>query len=102
MSNSEINVKILRFSREIGKEPYYQTYRVPLNERMSVSNILQFINERYDGGLAFYQSCRCGLCKGCVVMVNGKSVLSCTKIVTGDIVVEPRDRKKVIKDLVGY
>ena len=51
-------------------------------------------------GLAFYVSCRRGLCRGCVLRVNERPVLACSHIVSGDIVVEPLDPARAIRDLV--
>jgi succinate dehydrogenase/fumarate reductase iron-sulfur protein len=81
-------------------DPGYQTYDVPIVERMSVLNVLQYINERYDGGLAYYVSCRRGLCSGCAVRVNGRPRLACTELVDSDITIEPISEDRVLKDLL--
>jgi succinate dehydrogenase/fumarate reductase-like Fe-S protein len=100
MANEKIQVKIL-CSPTVGKDEfYYRTFQVPLQNMMSVSNVLQYINENLDGGLAFYMSCQRGLCRGCLVRVNNRPVFACTHLVSGDIVVEPLDKTKVIRDLV--
>jgi succinate dehydrogenase/fumarate reductase-like Fe-S protein len=100
MPENKIQVKILRSPSTGGAEPYYESYHVPLKGAMSVSNVLQYINEQMNGGLAFYVSCRQGLCRGCAVRVNNRTVFACTHLVSGDIVVEPLDKTKVIRDLV--
>ena len=93
-------MKVYRFNPAKDKEVRYQTYVVPLAGQMSVLNVLQYINEHYDGGLAYYASCRIGKCTGCIVRVNGKSRLACTEPVQGDLTLEPVSPKQVIKDLL--
>jgi len=100
MAIEKIQVKILCCPPAGKGEPYYETFHVPLGNIMSVTNVLQYINENLDGGLAFYMSCQRGLCRGCQVRVNNRPVFACTHLVSGDIVVEPLDKTKVIRDLV--
>ena len=97
---TEIQVKIWRGPGAVPDEPYFETFQVPLKNTMSVTNVLQYINEHLEGGLAFYVSCRRGLCRGCVLRVNERPVLACSHIVSGDIVVEPLDPARAIRDLV--
>jgi len=97
---TEIQVKIWRGPVAGQDGPYYETFRVPLEDTMSATNVLQYINEHMEGGLAFYVSCRRGLCRGCVLRVNNRPVLACSHIVSDDIVVEPLDPAKAIRDLV--
>ena len=47
-----------------------------------------------------YISCRRGICGGCVMKVNGKSKLACMEIVKGDIILEPINENRVIRDLL--
>ncbi len=95
-----IEVRVFRFNSAVDQEPRYEVYRVPLIEGSSVSNVLQYINEEYDGGLAHYLSCRRGICAECMVRVNGRAVLACTELVRGDITIEPVKKDRVVKDLV--
>lgn len=95
-----IEVRIFRFNPCVDKESRHETYNVPYFEGYTVSNVLQYINEAYDGGLAHYLSCRRGICAECIVKVNGKVVLGCMEIVRGDITIEPVTPDRVIKDLL--
>ena len=95
-----IEVRVFRLNPAIEKEPHYDVYRVPFVEGLSVSNVLQYINENYDGGLGHYLSCKRGLCQGCIVKVNNHVVLACTEIIHGDITIEPIKQDSVIKDLI--
>lgn len=102
MSQEEpsIEVKVLRFNPAVDREEKYEVFRVPFVDGFTVSNVLQYINEEFDGGLAHYLSCRRGICTQCMVRVNGKPVLACTEIVKGDLTIEPLRKDWVIKDLV--
>lgn len=100
MPQKKIQVKILRCPSTGGAEPYFESYHVPLTGAMSVSNVLQYINEQMNGGLAFYVSCRQGLCRGCALRVNNRPVFACTELVSTDIVIEPLNADKAVRDLV--
>ena len=63
---------------------------------------MRYISAQLDGSVAFYLSCRLGICKECMVKVNGKAKLACTEIVTGDIVLDPVAENSVIKDLICH
>jgi succinate dehydrogenase/fumarate reductase iron-sulfur protein len=95
-----ITVRFLRFHPERDVEPYYQEYTVPLSFGMSVINILDYIYENIDGTLSYFTNCRRGLCGRCLVRVDGKPVLACKEMVTGDITVDPLNRDEIVKDLV--
>lgn len=95
-----IEVKVFRFNPCVDRGPRYEVYKVPFIEGSTVSNVLQYINEEHDGGLAHYLSCRRGICAECIVRVNGKTVLGCMELVRGDITIEPVRPDRVIKDLV--
>jgi succinate dehydrogenase/fumarate reductase-like Fe-S protein len=93
---------VFRFNPRQGEtEGRFETYAVPIVERgTSVLNVLQYISEHCDGGLAYYASCRRGECAGCSLRVNGKVRLACLEIVDGDLVLEPVARERVVKDLL--
>jgi len=98
-----VQVKIRRSNPdEKGQEPKYTIYEVPIKAGWSVTNVLRYISAQLDGSVAYYLSCRLGICKECMVKVNGKARLACTEIVTGDIVLDPVVEDKVIKDLICY
>ena len=100
MEEKIINVKVYRYDRGKDAASRYEEYKVPITVGMSIYNVLQYINENYDGGLSHYCSCRLGVCKGCMVRVNGKAMLACSELAEGDMTIEPVNEKKVIKDLL--
>lgn len=100
MKEKKINVKVYRYNPVKDSSPHYETYEIPITTGMSIYNVLQYINENYDGGLSHYCSCRLGVCKGCMVRVNGKPLLACSELAEGDMTLEPVSEKKVVKDLL--
>jgi succinate dehydrogenase / fumarate reductase iron-sulfur subunit len=75
-------------------------YEVPVEDGMSVFNVLERIRNDIDPTLAFLISCRIGKCDICLLRVNGKTRWSCTEPPTDGMVLEPVDRYTVLKDLV--
>jgi succinate dehydrogenase/fumarate reductase iron-sulfur protein len=98
--SKDIKVKIQRFNPNVDKNPRYQSYEIPMEEGMSVLNVLKYISENLDPTLAYYASCRLGMCGGCYARVNGKNCLVCSTPAIGDIKIEPISSYQVIKDLV--
>jgi len=78
----------------------FSEYQVPVEEKMSVFNVVEYIQGRLDPSLAYYASCRIGKCLGCTLKVNGKLRLACTTLVEGDLQLEPDHRYPLIRDLV--
>jgi succinate dehydrogenase/fumarate reductase-like Fe-S protein len=76
------------------------TYQVPVEEGMSVFNVLDRIRNELDPTLTFLISCRIGKCDICLLKVNGRTRWSCTELATEGMVLEPLDRYVVAKDLV--
>ena len=95
----EIMVECFRFSPGEDCEPRFQTYEVPFVADSSVLNVLEYIYENLDTSLAYYASCRRGVCGRCHIRVNGRACLACGTKVTGNLKLEPVKRNKVIRDL---
>jgi len=102
MTEKMIEVKVFRFDPSLDKEPYYQSYKVPMTEGMSAMNALDYIYQNLDSSLAYYDhaGCALGICARCTGKVNGKGGLFCQTPVTGDVRLEPASSANVIKDLV--
>ncbi len=100
-----ICAEVFRFDPSRETTPRMQRYTVPYTHRMSVFTLLREIYELQDPTLAFRnQQCGRGICGTCQfrIGVNGKVVKGCTiPLNPGDhVVIEPFNRKKVIRDLV--
>lgn len=94
-----VKVECFRFDPESEPEPRWQTYEVPLVDRMSVHDCLIYIRENVDPGLAYFINCKRGACGRCTMRINGKPGLACAVEVTGDIQVAPVKNENVIRDL---
>lgn len=103
MSSKTIQVKILRSNPDTTQPATFQIYTVPLNQDLSVLDVLDYIFETMDNSLAYFKHAECnqGICKRCGMKVNGKPVLACITPVAGDIVLTPLNNN-VIRDLVVH
>src|SRR5436309_13791440 len=124
---AEYTLKIRRYQPESGEGPFWEEFKVDLEESLSVLDGILQAKDRDDGSLAVRCSCRAAICGSCGVKVNGQSTLACkTKVQdaqnqadraaglsttdaveehrehkrTAPIVVEPMGNMPVIKDLV--
>ena len=95
----EIQVECYRLNPEEESQPHFKKYRVPFVDEASVLDVLEYIYENLDPSLAFYASCRRGVCGRCHVKVNGTPCLACGEKVKGDMRLEPTRPEKVIRDL---
>ena len=100
MKKKGIHVRVLRGSPLSSDPQHYEQWTVPWDKGMSILNILQYINEHFSAGLAYYGGCGIGICRGCLALVNGKPVKICTEIVKDHVTIEPLKRYPIIKDLV--
>jgi succinate dehydrogenase / fumarate reductase iron-sulfur subunit len=97
----KITVEVWRSSPAEGVEPHWERFAdVPLDEGMSVTNVLFRLNELSARGVAYRVSCHRGICASCIMRVNGKTRLGCSETVDGDLKLEPAFADKVVKDLV--
>lgn len=101
---ADATFKILRFDLDSGKGPYFQAFRVPLeNNGLTVLDGLNHILENIDGSLAFRSSCRAAVCGSCAMHINGKHRLACntqvSSLSTQSITIRPLAHLEVEKDL---
>jgi succinate dehydrogenase/fumarate reductase-like Fe-S protein len=82
------------------QEGEYREYEIPYEERMTVMNVLDFIQENYDRSLAFYKSCRTGRCSGCLVAINGKNQYACSTLTKDGMEIGPANKCSVVRDLI--
>ena len=92
-------VDIFRFDPKEGGSPRYETYEAPYKE-MTVLDVIRYIYEHYDPTLSFRCGCDIGRCYGCLLLVNGVSVVACEKAAEARMRIEPLKKFQVIKDLV--
>ncbi|MGE5652256.1 MAG: succinate dehydrogenase/fumarate reductase iron-sulfur subunit [Bacillota bacterium] len=99
-----IEIEVLRYRPEQDNEPFFQTYKVPFTDDMSVLQGLQYIKEELDSTLSYRWSCRMAICGSCGMMINGKPELSCHTFLRSfypnRVRVEPLDHFPIERDLV--
>ena len=105
----EVTLNVKRFDPDADRPaPYYQEYRLELDDSAVVLDGLIKVREEIDGSLALRCSCRSAICGSCAMRVNGQAVLACnTKVATaaargnGAVLVEPAGNMPVLKDLIA-
>ncbi len=110
MANIEakkMTFKVFRFNSESDVLPHYKNYEIEVQPGEVILDILNRIKWEHDGSFSYRRSCRHGICGSCAVKVNGKATLACkdrvsdlTEIFGDELVIEPQDKKRVIKDMV--
>lgn len=97
--------KIYRYDPANGKNPYWDTYELDLDEcGPMVLDALFKIKNEVDPTLAFRRSCREGVCGSCAMNIGGRNTLACTKAIADvagqDITISPLPHLPVVRDLV--
>jgi fumarate reductase iron-sulfur subunit len=99
-----IEIEVLRYRPEEGKEPFFQSFQVPFTDDMSVLQGLQYIKDELDPTLSYRWSCRMAICGSCSMMINGKPNLSCHTFLRnfypGKVTIEPLNHFPIERDLV--
>jgi len=87
---------------KIQRSGRYERFDVPFEARQTVLDGLRWIRVHVDPSLAIRFSCiNANACKECMIQVDGKTVYACTtRLVDGEMTLEPLPNKTLIKDLV--
>ncbi len=99
--------KVFRFNSETDYLPVYKDYTLEVKPGEVMLDILNRIKWEHDGSFSYRRSCRHGICGSCAIKVNGKATLACKDRVSelvdifgDDLVIEPQDETRAIKDMV--
>lgn len=99
-----IEIEVLRYRPEQDEKPFFQSYRVPFSDDMSVLQGLQYIKDELDSTLSYRWSCRMAICGSCGMMINGVPDLACHSFLRnfhpGKLRVEPLEHFPIERDLV--
>lgn len=98
----EVIFKIKRFD---GKKEFIQDFKVNIDDRTTILEILMYLKDYVDPSLTFRAQCRASICGTCGIRVNDTHVLACkTKVkdhlINNEIFIQPENNLTVIKDLV--
>jgi succinate dehydrogenase / fumarate reductase iron-sulfur subunit len=100
----KISLKVLRFQPEKSPEHYYDTFKVEVDPKDRILDVLEQIRGFQDETLAFRRSCAHGVCGSDAMRINGHNGLACKVLVrdlgTPEITVEPILGLTVLKDLI--
>jgi succinate dehydrogenase / fumarate reductase, iron-sulfur subunit len=95
---------IRKFTPEKDRQPYIQSYSVPVRPGMTVLEGLHYIKEHLDQSLAWRYSCRMGVCGSCGMLLNGRPTLACNTqildIASRELTVGPLPNFDIVRDLV--
>ena len=96
-----VKIKVYRYNPEEDKGGLIE-YTLPEGCCKSVLDALDYIKDNIDHSLAYYshQACGKGMCKTCVLRIDGKPMVSCQTPLHEGITIEPL-YKKVIVDLIS-
>lgn len=97
-----VYAKIFRYNPDVDKKPSFKSYKIPHQPGMSAHTLLQYIYNNIDNTIGFRNyNCFLGVCRTCLVRINGKNVRACTfPIRPGEeITIEPAKGFKIIRDL---
>src|SRR5688572_15388224 len=73
----EYTLKVRRYQPESGEGPFWDEFKVDLDETLSVLDGLLQVRDREDGSLSVRCSCRAAICGSCGMKINGESGLAC-------------------------
>lgn len=102
MNTKEAKVTLFRFDPSVEKEPRHETYTIPSEawEGRRVLDVVRYIYEHLSPDLSFREPCGVRLCGSCTIKVNGKPGLACDAFAEKEMIIEPLNTDRVIKDLV--
>lgn len=101
---SEVIFHVRRYQPGKDARPYYQQFRVPLTQGLTVLDGLWHIKETQDPTLAWRFSCRMGICGSCGMLINGRARLACNtqiaELKATRVCIAPLPNFDIIRDLV--
>lgn len=102
MSDQAVLLKIFRYDPGANHAPTYRTYEVPWREGLLLLSAIKYVRDNLDETLSFRDyCCGCGWCTSCIMMVDGKGMRTCSKVLKPgeNLLVEPMRGFPIIKDL---
>jgi len=107
VETKKMTFKVFRFNSETDYLPIYMNYTLDIAPGEVMLDVLNRIKWEHDGSFSYRRSCRHGICGSCAIKVNGKATLACkdrvsdlVEIFGDDLVIEPQDETRAIKDMV--
>lgn len=98
-----VDVSIKRFAPQRDEEPWWQSFKVPVFDKMNVLDVAFWVQRNAEPSLAFRCACRVGMCGSCGMVINGSEGLGCRTLVASlgeRLRLEPMRHMPVVRDLV--
>ena len=94
----------LKIKRFLNNESYFDEYEIDFRDDETILELLDRIRDK-DRSLTYRSFCRSSICGTCTIKANNKTILACKSkvkdfIENDELIIEPVDKVKVIKDLV--
>ncbi|HLA28995.1 MAG TPA: 2Fe-2S iron-sulfur cluster-binding protein [Syntrophales bacterium] len=96
----KIAVKVLRYDPEGANKDRFEEFKVAVEEKSTVLEILMQIYDTQDSSLAFNHGCRAKNCGLCAVNVNGHPRYACVSEITANAEISPLKHLPLIRDLI--
>lgn len=103
MSHEPVILKIFKYDPATDYAPYYKNYEIAWQEGLLLLPAVKDVRDNIDETLAFRDyCCGCSWCMSCLMMVNGKGMRTCSRVLEpGErILLEPMKGFPIIRDLV--
>jgi succinate dehydrogenase/fumarate reductase-like Fe-S protein len=100
-----LEVHLARGAEDGRTTSHREVYRVPIpdGEQWTAMDVLDFIQRRIDGSVAYFKHCACnqGVCRSCAARINGRIGLLCTHLIRDEAVLllEPLSDDRRVRDL---
>lgn len=110
MKEKTLTFRIFRYKPGKIDPPTFENFQIPVNEDMSVLDVLEKIRLEHDPSLMYRHSCHHSSCGTCACKINGREKLACVTNVlaleTETVTLEPLDgfRKEgdLVVDMTGF
>jgi succinate dehydrogenase/fumarate reductase-like Fe-S protein len=93
-------LRLFRFDPTVDTEARFDVFTNIPYEGRTVLDVLRYIYENFDSTFSFEWACTHGMCRCCVVSVNGKPTLACNRLAEKEMVIEPHPKFAILKDLI--
>ncbi len=100
LATDEVKLRLFRYDPSVDEVPRYEDFTVPYKPYMRVVDVLNYVYDELEIGLAHRWYCGVKRCGECAVTVNGEPLLGCWEPAVEKMTVEPLANFPIIRDLV--
>ena len=96
----EVKLRLFQYDPSADEVPRYEDFTIPYKPYMRIVDVLNYVYDELEVGLAHRWYCGVKRCGECAVTVNGEPVLGCWEPAVENMTVEPLANFPIIRDLV--